>query len=240
MGIRLLVAIVLAQAQVLSSVAISIAIDGDVPNGSIVCSTQEGYVLCNEELSTAIYGVVNVDPSVAIELEGENLHLVTTSSSANVRVTNAGGDITTGDLITTSTTAGVGQKATKNGYVLGIAEGDFSGGEEGTVAVAINIHQTVALSDLSTNLLDIFSKGLSSVALSPLAALRYGLAAIMVIISFVLGFVYFGRVTKTGVEAVGRNPIARGTIQSSIVLHIILTVGIAAIGLGIAYLILIL
>lgn len=234
----------MAQEQVLSSIAISVTIEGEVPNGSIVCSDQEGYTLCDEEFAASIYGVVNEEPSISIETQGENLHLVTTTGFANVLVTNAGGNIVTGDLITTTTTPGVGQKATKNGYVLGIAQEDFSEGsstgEEGTIAVAINVHQTVNLSDLSTNLLDIFRKGLSGVALSPLAALRYGLAAVMIIISFVLGFVYFGRVTKTGVEAVGRNPVARGTIQSSIVLHIVLTVGIAAVGLGIAYLILVL
>lgn len=227
----------------LSSIALSVPVSGEVEAGHIVCSDGEaGYVLCSEEYQTSIYGVVDDSPSLAIETQGDGIFLVTSNGAVNVIVSGEGGNIAPGDLITSSATAGVGKKAEKNGYVLGIATESFEGGSEdrGNITVNINIHQSISLSDARANILDIIRKGFSGVALSPLAALRYALAALMVVISFVIGFVYFGRITKTGVEAIGRNPIARGTIQTSVILHIFLTVGIALVGLGIAYLILVL
>jgi F0F1-type ATP synthase membrane subunit c/vacuolar-type H+-ATPase subunit K len=62
----------------------------------------------------------------------------------------------------------------------------------------------------------------------------------MVIISFTLGMIYFGRASRTGIEAVGRNPLAKRVIQLTIFLNIVLTIVIVMVGLAIAYLILIL
>lgn len=230
-------------AQNISSIAISVPIPGDVKDGNIVCSDQNGYSLCNKEYQTSIYGVVTLNPSVSITNPATDMHTVSTVGTVNVLVSGKNGEIKKGDLITTSTDAGIGEKATKNGFVLGSADEDYSPAnptDTALVAVAINIHQTVDLADFRTNLLSVLQNGLTGITLSPIAILRYLAAAIMVIVSFVLGFIYFGRVTKAGVEAIGRNPIARGTIQSSIVFHIILTLGIAAVGLVIAYLILVL
>jgi F0F1-type ATP synthase membrane subunit c/vacuolar-type H+-ATPase subunit K len=68
--------------------------------------------------------------------------------------------------------------------------------------------------------------------------LRYLTAALMVILGFVLGFVYFGRIAKAGVEAIGRNPLSSKTIEFGLILHILLTIVIVGAGLGIGYLIL--
>ncbi len=230
-------------AQNISSIAISIPITGDVKDGNIVCSDQNGYSLCNKEYQSSIYGIVTLNPSISINNTAAGMYAVSTVGIVNVLVSGKNGNIKKGDLITTSTDSGVGEKATKNGFVLGSADQDYSPAnptDTALMAVAINIHQTVDLADFRTNLLSVLQNGLTGITLSPIAILRYLAAAIMVIISFVLGFVYFGRVTKAGVEAIGRNPIARGTIQSSIVFHIVLTLGIAAVGLIIAYLILVL
>lgn len=232
-----------ALAQNISSIAISVPISGDIKDGNIVCSDANGYSLCNKEYQTSIYGVVTLNPAVSITNSGSGMYTVSTVGTVNVQVSGKNGNIKKGDLITTSTDAGVGQKATKNGFVLGSADEDYSPAnpsDTALVAVAINIHQTVDLADFRTNLLSLLQNGLTGITLSPIAILRYTAAALMVIIAFVLGFVYFGRVTKAGVEAIGRNPVARRTIQSSIIFHIILTLGIAAVGLVIAYLILVL
>jgi F-type H+-transporting ATPase subunit c len=52
----------------------------------------------------------------------------------------------------------------------------------------------------------------------PLASLRYILATFVVILSFALGFIYFGRVAHAGVEAIGRNPEAASKIQTAMIL----------------------
>jgi F0F1-type ATP synthase membrane subunit c/vacuolar-type H+-ATPase subunit K len=63
---------------------------------------------------------------------------------------------------------------------------------------------------------------------------------LIVLLSFVLGLVYFGRASRAGIEAIGRNPLAKRAIQMSIVMYVALSIVIILVGLAIAYLILIL
>lgn len=232
----------LAQAQIdSSSIAITIQAQ-DVQAGDIVCSKKEGYQLCDLEYDTSMFGVVVETPAAAFEEEDvENAQLVVTSGETRARVSAANGNIEAGDAITSSITAGVGQLANKNGYVLGTALENFSSNnpeEVGRIAISLNIHPSTDLGSTRENLFELLRSGLAGSLLDPVSALRYLLAAAIIISSFVLGFVYFGRVAKTGVEAIGRNPLAGGRIEFSVVLHIGLTIAIVLAGLGIAYLIL--
>lgn len=109
-------------AQNISSIAISIPITGDIKDGNIVCSDQNGYSLCNKEYQPSIYGVVTLNPSVSINNVATGMYQVSTVGTVNVLVSGKNGNIKKGDLITTSTDSGVGEKATKNGFVLGSAD----------------------------------------------------------------------------------------------------------------------
>lgn len=213
-----------------------------VSDGSVICSDTDGLSMCKIDYDTAIYGVVTDNPAASFESDNvENGRLVVTSGKTSVRVSTANGAIVSGDLLTTSNVPGVAIKATRNGYVLGTALNDYSAESAqdiGTVPVAINIHPTIAFTDDRSNLLEVLRQGLASPVLTPLSALRYILAALVTIISFILGFTYFGRLAKSAVDAIGRNPLAHTTIQITVVLHIIVTVVITLAGLGIAYLIL--
>ncbi len=229
--------------EALTGVALSIPIgETDVPNGSIICSDGATYDLCVNEYDSAMYGVVSASPSAAIENEDPNSHLVVTSGIVSVRVTAKNGAIATGDIITSSDIAGVGEKATRNGYVLGSALSDYNPGDtttEGQINVTLNIRATNTISsDAGNNLLDIIKEGLTSPTLTPLATLRYVAAALMVLAAFALSFVYFARIAKAGVEAIGRNPLSSRSIQAGVLLHITLSIVIIGAGLGIAYLIL--
>ena len=106
--------------------------------------------------------------------------------------------------------------------------------------VSLNIHPAVDLSETGGNLIDVLRRALEAPILSPLVSLRYILAALVMIIAFTLGFVYFGRVARAGVEAIGRNPLAGRMIELTVIFHILLTIVIVGAGVGIAYLILIL
>lgn len=232
----------LLRAQVSSSgISISIPLEGEARNGDIVCLVDGKYRLCSSAYSSEIFGVVSNNPAAAFEIPNEpNTVLVLSSGIARVRVVNKNGNISQGNLITTSDIEGVGQKSERSGYVLGSALEDFESDEIGEILVAINIHPAAALKTARNDLVQILREGLAVPLFEPLAALRYILAALMILIAFTLGFVYFGRVAKTGVEAIGRNPLAGRQIQLSIVLHVIITVSIILVGLGVAYLILIL
>lgn len=227
----------------LSGIALTLTVIGDdVKSGDIICATKEGYIPCIASYDSGITGVVNDNPISAIEITGQG-RLVNTTGTVLVNVNSAFGTITAGDYITSSSTPGVGQKAVHNGYVLGIAQEDYTdtnAENTGQILVSISIHPTIGISDSQTDLIRTLREGLLSAQISPLAALRYLTAALMVITGFVLGFIYFGRIAKAGVEAIGRNPLSSRTIQFGLVLHILLTIVIIGAGLGIGYLILIL
>lgn len=228
-----------------SGTAFSVPIsDTEVQDGDIICTYPEGNLRCNTEYDTAILGVVNSDPAVSIEdYDITSSKLILTSGIATVRVSTKNGTIKEGDLITTSSIPGVGQKASKNGYVLGMAMENYEAESTemiGKIQLVLNIHLTGGLSASRSNLLQFIREGLSVPIFEPVESLRYILAALMVIISFTLGMIYFGRASRTGIEAVGRNPLAKKVIQLTIFLNIVLTIVIVIVGLAIAYLILIL
>lgn len=228
-----------------SSTAVSVTIDeGEVQDGDLICTNEQKLVLCANEYDSTIMAVVSQTPAVYIEnVTVENSTPVVNSGKAYVRVSGASGPIHRGDYITSSTKPGVGQKATRSGYVIGTALEDFdanSADTEDRIQVEIGIKPAIVSEGVRGNLLETLRQGLSSIYLTPISALRYILAMIIIIVSFTLGFVYFGRVARTGVEAIGRNPLAQVSIQLAVIFNVVLTVVIAAAGLGLAYLILIL
>lgn len=215
----------------------------EVQEGDIICFVAKGFSRCNQDYAQSMYGVVTATPAASLETDTtDTTRLVVTTGESMVRVSGANGAITRGDFITSSETAGVGQKAEQNGYILGVALQSFddTSGTIGLIPLSLGIHVTSQLTDARSDLLAFIRKGLSAPTFAPLASLRYLLAFVMVIISFVLGFIYFGRVAKAGVEALGRNPLAGRMIQLTVILNIALTVAIIGAGLVVAYLILIL
>lgn len=229
-----------------SGIAIPISTDEVFENGTILCSDAEGIIACENEYDQSMHGVLVTDPPVALESvgdEGEALSLYLPSGTAHVRVSGRNGAISEGGLITSSTTPGVGMSADKNGYVLGTALENYNADnpeDEGLILVSISIHPAAGLTGARSDLLQALRQGVRAPLFDPLDSLRYFLAALIVLVGFTLGFVYFGRVGRTGVEAIGRNPLASRMIQISVLIHVVVTIVIILVGLFIAYLILIL
>lgn len=226
-----------------SSVATSAVVLGENENFSVVCTYKDGNSACKDEYDPSMYGVINDNPATAIvDPDLTNGRLVITSGITSVRVTKAGGDISEGDLLTSSKMTGIAQKANRNGYVLGVALENFSGSSDGDVGVIqmmVNIHPTTILSGQRGNILQFIRQGLAVPIFQPLESLRYLLAVIIIIISFTLGMFYFGKTSRAGIEAIGRNPLAKNVIQLTVIMNIVLTIVIVLVGLGIAYLILV-
>lgn len=226
-----------------SGLAKTVTITDSVEQGDIVCADPEGIRRCKGQYKTEIIGVVTQNPSSSFEIEDENAKLIVDSGVILTKVSSVNGEIKKGNLITSSDTDGVGQLADLNGYVLGYALEDFvsnSPDEIGRILVEVNIHPAASITNARSNLLQVLRQGLSVPLFEPLAALRYILAALIVLVAFTLGFIYFGRVAKSGVEAIGRNPLAKNAIEVSVILHILITIAIVLTGLFLAYLILIL
>ncbi|RJR15964.1 hypothetical protein C4579_01180 [Candidatus Microgenomates bacterium] len=214
----------------------------DVAEGTLICSTTSGYALCDQVSDPGLFAVVVTNPGAEFTSDQPSI-AVLREGNAIVRVSTANGVITTGDLLTTSTNPGVAQRADRNGYVIGTALESYDGtdGEQvGEIMTSLHIHPTTAFTDIRSNLLEALRQGLAAPVLTPLAALRYILAAFVVVTAFILSFIYFGRIARTGVEAMARNPLAARKIQLTVIFNIILMGVIVLVGFGIAYLILVL
>ncbi|MBP7118872.1 hypothetical protein KBA63_02190 [Candidatus Woesebacteria bacterium] len=208
-------------------------------NGTIMCSGSSGLVPCTSRYSSSLYGIATDLPAIELvptELVGGKF--VARSGSTIVKVNTENGQIKKGDLITSSSTAGEGMKASRNGYVIGNALEDGSETGASEILVGINIYPTTIFTDSRTNLLEIIREGLATPVITPLAALRYILAALVTVIAFMFAFSYFGRMARASVEAVGRNPLAQRTITITIFFNILIMIVIFLTGLGLAYLIL--
>ena len=71
----------------------------------------------------------------------KNLHQVYILGDGHILVNSENGNIEVGDLITTSSTIGIGMKATKSGIVIGIAQEsyNFAGNEVKLIAVQYGV-----------------------------------------------------------------------------------------------------
>jgi hypothetical protein len=228
-----------------SGIAITAPInDKDAVDGDIICTYTDGNKRCPAEYDAAIFGVISDNPAAAIvDSEVTDGRLIVTSGIATVRVSSAGGDIKEGDFITSSNTSGVGMRAARNGYVVGKAIQVYSNSDKsavGKIQILVSVHPEGKLTGTRGNLLQFIRQGISVPVFSPVESLRYLLAVLIVIISFTLGMIYFGRASRSGIEAVGRNPLAKNVIQFTVIMNIVLTIVIVLVGLAIAYLILIL
>lgn len=229
-----------------TGVAISVpVVDEKVQDGDIIAATENGYKLSDHPFQPSIYGVITDTPAVYLE-NGDQTQIgktypVLTTGKAYVRVSTVNGPIKKNDFITSSKIKGVGQKSTVNGFVLGTALEDYSLGDPnstGKILVYINPHFNATFIAVRENLIQSLKNIASSPTLAPLTTFRYILAAVIAVGSFIIGFIHFGRIVKTGIEALGRNPLASVFIQVSVLMNIVLTIGIVLAGLGISYLIL--
>jgi hypothetical protein len=233
------------QAQVgATDIAYSVKIDGEIKEGDLICLVTNGYKPCDKPYDSSMIGVVTSSPAASLSIIDEpNQTLIVSKGRALVRVTAENGTIELGDLITSSTIAGVGEKAKQNGYVVGTAIQEFKPSDLkqiDTILVSLSPGSVTTFTDSKNNLLATIKQALSAPTLTPLASLRYVMAFTISIVSFSLGFMYFGRVARSGIEAVGRNPLAGKLIELTVALHVLMTITIVGAGLVLAYLILVL
>lgn len=220
--------------------AVSVPFPAGIGTGGDIVSYSNGeYLLTEIPYDPMMVGVIVEDPEVA--LEDRNLENYQFISSYGEVLVNVKGDISEGNYVTSSDIAGVGVRADDNGYVLGVALEEFTpanSSDIGQIYILLDIKASFIDNTLSKSLLSTIKNSLSSPFMTPIEALRYLLAIAVIFASFVIGFGNFGKITGSSVEALGRNPLARGAIRKVIVFNFILTFMIMLMGVGIAYLIL--
>ena len=211
------------------TIGMPIRIEGaNIKTGDIISLVDGKYALSSEPFDPSVAGVVVNNPTLVVgRLQGKQSYVIVSSGIALVRVSTLNGPIAAGDYITTSAIPGIGVKADEFGIIIGTALEDYTeSSAERVASIAVN--------------LDIGTYGLlTNLTSNPRVAFRYVLAFVIAAASVIAGFVYFGKVARTGVESLGRNPLAARLIYTSVFFHLILTVGIMAIGIFIAYIIII-
>ncbi len=213
------------------------AVDGDI----LMYQVGKGLVRANESFSPRMFGVLQNVSVMVYRLPNSTGKPVVRSGTAYVNVSSANGAIKSGDYITSSSNAGKGQKASESGYVLGVALGGLTG-SSGKIPVAVRIEYAELTNTRSVvRLLDYFNVAAFQSASDPNKAsqlIKYAAAGLLVLFSLAISFVVFGRSMGKGIEAIGRNPLARNAIQVSIILNAVFTIGIVLLAITIAYFIL--
>lgn len=229
-----------------SGVAISLPIldSLNAQDGDIISATDKGYVLSAFPYDPSICGVLSSRPSVSFESTvSAGMKPVVANGKVFVRIISANGSIKTGDFITSSKIPGVGQRADTSGFIVGVALSDYESQDPetvGKVLVSVDPRYSAGVntSGKGINLFKNLRSAVSSPFLSPLTSLRYLLAVVITAMSFGLSFMYFGKFGKTGIEALGRNPLAAKIISLGIAFNVLLTAAIMITGLFLAYLVL--
>jgi hypothetical protein len=199
------------------------------------------------------------DAPVTLSSSGNtNQVYVATFGRYGVLVSNQNGSIKSGDYITISSLAGVGMKAnTTQAIILGKADASFdgisnveggatlneSGGKHvavsiGRIQVDIVISHNPLQASATANLPGFLSKAGQLVANKPVSAGRVYISIFILLISAVLAgsMLYSG--VRSGLTAIGRNPLAKKSITRNLIQVIFTSLGIFIIGLFGVYLLL--
>lgn len=212
----------------------------EVEDGDIIAMENESGNLVRAQTgqtNAKIFGIVVKQSPIVYRTSDTGVPIVR-GGEVGVNIISAGGPIAIGDLVTISSTSGKGQKASESdAQLVGMALEAFDATEDtAKIKVALRVGsgfqkgeelQKVAslyLEELGLSALDVFSgeEGLQS-------TFRYGLAAIIVIFSVFSSFKFFGKQILTGIDSMGRNPLASRKIQTMIIINVAL---IAAINVG--------
>lgn len=204
------------------------------------------FVLASSPADENLFGVIVEDPLLVLESDNGGLPIVE-SGEAVVNVTAQNGAISAGDYITSSNLPGKGQKADdEHTYIVGIALEPFSGdlattSSDTVVAGPIRVLLSIGTQEQAAEQFEeqrAEETGITEATL--LNVIQYFLAAFIAIGSIYIAFKNFSPNLKDGLVSIGRNPLAKSSIQSMIVLNAVLIVLISLGGLAVGLIIILL
>lgn len=252
LAISALVSLILVTAGTLHAQQINIGVattykvlDENVADGDVVSFSAEeaGLRLSKESYDKRLFGVVAINaPIVYRTIEGG--YPVARDGVTQVNATTVNGAIEPGDYITSSKIPGKAQKATNfEGHILGVAMSGLKEGDGEQIqtddggAWSGQVKAVLAVGPVSPGLFLLRSGGGAVGALDQIGKaimesleqpgsgfefVRYIAAALVVIVAMTVSFRNFGRNITEGMEALGRNPLARRQIELMILFNILL------------------
>lgn len=205
--------------------------------GDIISKTEQGLVRSSTPYDQDVVGVVAENPAIIFNRPSTTTLPIAAQGVVRVKVSDVNGKIKKGDYITTSNQPGVGQKATRPGYVIGGALEDLTK-KQGKIRVVLGIREMSIgrakgigiVEEIRQRLLE----GLQKPENFP-EVLRYIFAVLVGGGSFLLGFLSFVKSLRNGIEAIGRNPLAKRSIQLALVLNLIGITILTGAGLALAF-----
>lgn len=231
------------------NIAVTHKTTDDVKPGDIVSVSAQDGVLVPAQVTSdpKMFGVYIESPAFVLRTSATKP--ITRSGVALVNVTTLSGEINPGDYLTSSPIKGHGQKANNlGGFMLGIALDKFTQNDgtkleyekktiaKGQIKVEVGIGPaSPALTKTSGGLFGTAKQLMVNLLFNISATrqaekiIRYIIASLVAIIVILINFNTFGKNITRGIEAIGRNPLAKFSIQSMIVLNVVL---IALVSLG--------
>lgn len=230
--------------------------------GTIVSLDEEASVVVKASRVNVhnMYGVVVAEGDISFKGEAADQVPVANQGVVQTLVSTAAGEIKAGDAITVMSVEGIGEKASQNGRMVGVAQADFD--EQSTNTKTFSITQngskkdikvgllsvklgvtdyTTAASNLGSaseqdrNLLERLADSFAGKQVKPIALFVSGLVLLSGV--FIATFLITSS-SFASVISIGRNPFARKHIMSSLVGLIVMSVGIFCGSLVLAYLML--
>lgn len=226
----------------------------NIQNGDIVSfdAEQTVYELSRVTGDKNIFGVVNLAPFVVLR-SGAGKIPIMRDGDVIVNVTTLGGPIAAGDSITASTIPGKGQRyGSGDGYIVGHALEAFDesksaevmvvGGTEvafGSIRVLLSIgpYQPNWQFPEEVTPSTIFVRDEREVSAGLETIFRYITAALFTLGTIFVVLKTFGPNIGKGVVSIGRNPLARSSIQAMIIFNTVLILGISLVSFIVSLLI---
>ncbi len=216
----------------------------NVKDGDIISASEKDFSLSKNPYDSALVGVVSTNPALYFgynESINDKLYPVITTGTPIVNVSTINGNIKAGDAITSSELPGVGMRADKSGFVLGIALKDYAEADTqkiGQIPVALNMRFFYPGTPYRRSQFDVFTLFSNPIFESPTTFLRYFMAISVLLVSLATGTIYFGKIARAGIEAMGRNPLAGKIIQFGVFVNVGISIALVLSGVAVALLIL--
>ena len=227
--------------------------DSNVQEGSIVSYKDGEYSLTRNEYDPSMVGVVGSEEGIYVEQVDSLGHIIMSDGLVLVLVSDENGEIKKGDFITSSQSPGIGMKAEKQGFMVGKALSDydpdgetiqqveailevkFSSPNDSLAVEKFEEDTSSFFPQLSKSLIQIVHASAENAASDPNKGVLYLLAGFILVVATIFGYFTFGRIALGGINALGRNPLAKNVILIGVIINTLLTLVVVIVALFAAY-----
>jgi hypothetical protein len=204
---------------------------------------------------TQLLGVVSGRDLIELN---SNVVQVANVGIVSAYVSDIGGDIKEGDSIAASPLEGIGMKAERNGYIVGVAQADFSEATQvynvdvdtrdgGTDAVSVGLLPVKlqvgyrTLPETQTSPYPAFLMHLATnIAGKEVPVLRVTLALIILLVGVIIIILLIYTSIRFSILSIGRNPLAAKSVHKGLLGSIFFAIGVLLFTLLSLYLVLVL